>query len=135
MNNQDNQTFNWVVKQGSILMYADKDRIHFEINTENNSCCLLTEDDAEDITGILTELSGNIWDNPEYIQEPYTGRKYELAEDGKVYWTINEAKLSIGLNEGEDALEMNLEGSSAVELSVNQAVEVLQIMTHFAGKL
>jgi hypothetical protein len=134
MDNQK-QAFNWVVKQGSIMLFADNDKIHFEINKENNPTCLLTKEDAEEVVSILTDISGNIWDNPAYTKEPYTGKLYTLDDNGKAYWDISETRLFIGLNDQQDALEMNFEGNPIMKVPVNFSIEIIQIMTHFSNKI
>lgn len=135
MENHDKQVFNWVVKQGNITLLADNDKIHLEINTENNPACLLTRSDAEEVISILTNMSSTIWNNPDYIKEPYKGKLYMLDNNGKAYWDINETRLFVGLNDQQDALEMNFQGNPVMKVPVNFSIEIVQIMTHFANKL
>ena len=116
------------------MLFADNDKIHLEINNENNPACLLTREDAGEVISILTDISGNIWDNPDYTKEPYTGKLYTL-DDGKAYWDINETRLFIGLNDRQDALEMSFQGSPVMKVPVNFSIEIIQIMTHFSNKL
>jgi hypothetical protein len=135
MDNHDKQAFHWVVKQGNIMLLADNDKIHLEINKENNPTCLLTKSDAEEVIFILTNISRNIWDNPNYTKEPYTGKLYTLDDNGKAYWDINDTRLLVGLNDQQDALEMNFQGNPVMKVSVNFSIEIIQIMTHFSNKL
>jgi hypothetical protein len=135
MDNHDKQIFNWVVKQGNITLFADNDKIYLEINKENNPACLLTRSDAEEVISILTDISGNIWDNPGYTKEPYKGKLYLLDENGKAYWDINETRLFVGLNDQQDALEINFQGNPVMKVPVNLSIELIQIMTHFSNKL
>lgn len=133
MDNHDKQVFNWVVKQGSIMLFADNDKIHLEINKENNPSCLLTKDDAEEVILILTNISRSIWDNPDYAKEPYTRKLYTLDDNGKAYWDINETRLFIGLNDQQDALELSLQGNPVMKVPINFSIEIVQIMTHFSS--
>jgi hypothetical protein len=135
MDNHDKQAFNWVVKQGNIILLADNDKIHLEINKENSPTCLLTKSDAEEVISILTNVSKDIWDSPSYTKEPYKGKLYRLDDDGKAYWDINETKLFVGLNDQQDALEMNVQGNPVMKLPVNLSIEIVQVMTHFSNKL
>ena len=127
--------FNWVVKQGNIVLSADNNKIHLEINKEDHSTCLLTKTDAEEVIDILTGIAEKIWNNAEYTKEPYTGKLYTINDNGKAFWDINETRLIIGLNDQQDALEMNFQGNAVIKLSVNLAIEIVQIITHFANKL
>ena len=135
MDNHDKQVFNWVVQQGNIILLADNDKIHLEINKEKHPSCLLTRGDAEEVISILTNMSRDIWDNPDYTREPYKGKLYKLDENGKVFWDINGTRLFIGLNDQQDALEMNFEGEPVMKVPVNFSIEIAQIMTHFSDKL
>ena len=135
MGNQDKQAFNWVVKQGNITIWPENDKIHLEINKENNPTCLLTRSDAEEVISILTDIAGSIWENPDYVKEPYKGKLYRLDDNGKAYWDINETRLFAGLNDQQDAVEMDFQGSPVMKLSVNLAIEIVQIMTHFSNQL
>lgn len=135
MDNYNKQVYNWVVKQGNITLYADNDKIHFEINKESNPTCLLNKSDAEEIISILTDIARNIWDNPAYTKEPYNGKLYTLDENGNAYWNINETMLLIGLNEAQDALEINFQGSPVMKVPVNFSIEMIQIMNQFSNRL
>jgi hypothetical protein len=135
MDNHNAQVFNWVVKQGNITLLAENDKIHLEINKEDHPACLLTKDDAEEVISILTDISRNIWNNPDYAKEPYTGPLYSLDGNGKAYWDINDTRLFIGLNDQQDALEMNFQGNPVMKVPVNFSIEIIQIITHFSNKL
>ncbi|MCE3074710.1 hypothetical protein [Chryseobacterium gwangjuense] len=135
MDNHNKQTFNWIVKQGSIILLADNDKIHLEINKETHSTCLLTKNDAKEIISILTDLSRSIWEKPGYIKEPYTEKLYTLESDGKVYWDMNETRLHIGLNEEHNAIDVNYQGNKVFKLPINYSVEIIQMMTHFSNQL
>jgi hypothetical protein len=135
MDNQGKQAFSWLVRQGSILLLADHDKVHLEINKENNPTCLLTKSDSEEVISILTNLSRSIWEKPDYVKEPYTGDLYILDSNGKAYWDINETRLFIGLNNEHDAMDINYQGNHVLKLPINYSVEIIQIMTHFSNQL
>lgn len=135
MDSQEKKAFNWVVRQGNITLFADKDKVFLEIKSDNNSTCLLEKSDADDIISILTDLSGSIWDDPAYQREPYTGKLYELDDNGKAYWDIGNTRLFLGVNDQEDALEMYVEGDPVMKASVNTSIEIIQIMSHFSNRL
>jgi len=135
MDNQEKRVFNWVVRQGNIIVFADDDKIHLEINKENYPTCLLTKSDAGEVINILTNMAEDIWHNPDYTREPYKGKQYILDEDGKVYWDISETKIFVGLNDQHDALEIDFQGSNVTKMPVNICVEMVQILTHFSNKL
>ncbi|RYY96589.1 MAG: hypothetical protein EOO11_13115 [Chitinophagaceae bacterium] len=134
MDNQDRH-FHWVVKQGNVSLFADNDKIQLGISPEDHPSCLLTGRDAEDVIAILTELSGAIWTNPDYVKEPYRGKQYRLDDKGNAYWDINGTRLSVGINDEQDALTLDLQGSSVVKIPVNYSVEIIQVMTHFYDKI
>ena len=131
MHNQETQVYKWLVKRGSILLFEDGSKIHLELDKENSESCLLTKEDAEEVISILTSIAGEIWDNPDITKEPYTGRLYKSDNNnGMVYWDLEQARLYIGFNVNEDAIEINYSGDSALKVSINCAVEIIQIMSH-----
>lgn len=135
MDKQGNKIFNWVVVQGNIVLFMDNDKIHLEINKDNHPACLLTRADAEEVIDILSDVSEEIWNQPGYVKEPYTGKLYKQDESGKVYWDISESRVFIGLNEGQDLLEIDVKGGPVVKLPLNVSVEIIQVMTHFLNRL
>jgi len=132
MDEQNSPLFSLQLRQGNILLFEDGWQVHFEVGQENHTACLLTPSDSEELMNILTGISKSIWENPGYVKEPYTGQLYRMDETGAAYWTINGAKLSIGLNEQQDAVAIYCEGDPAFKLSVNQAVEIIQVLAHFS---
>lgn len=132
MHNQETQVYKWLVKRGSILLFEDRDKIHLELDKENSESCLLTKEDTEEVISIMTSLSGAIWNNPDFIKEPYQGRLYKIDNNnGIVYWDVEQSRLYVGFNVNEDAIEINYNGDSVVKVPVNYAVEIIQIMTHY----
>jgi hypothetical protein len=132
MHNQESQVHKWLVKRGSILLFGDGDKIHLELDNENSESCLLTEEDTEEVISIMTSLAGAIWDNPDFVQESYGGKLYKTDDDnGLIYWELEHAKLYVGFNENEDAVEMKYSGDPVMKVPVNCAVEIIQIMTHY----
>lgn len=132
MHNSEKQVYKWLVKRGSILLSEDSDKIQLELDNENSESCLLTKEDTEEVISIMTSLAGAIWDNPDFIKEPYKGQQYKSDNsNGSIYWDLEHTKLHIGFNVNEDALEMNYSGDSVLIVSVNYAVEIIQIMTHY----
>ncbi len=133
MHNQEQQVYKWLVKRGCLLLFKDGDKIHLELDQENSESCLLTQEDTESLIAILTSLAETIWHNPDYIKEPYLGQLYRTEND-LVYWDLGETKLYIGFNVNEYALTINYSGNAVVKISVNYAVELIQIMTHYGKR-
>ena len=73
----EDQVYNWVVRKGNMLIQKNEDRISLKLDYENGEYCLLTYSDAEEITEILTIISRQIWENPDYKRKPYTQRLYK----------------------------------------------------------
>jgi hypothetical protein len=129
--NQENQVYKWLVKRGSILLSEDRDKIHLELDKENSESCLFTKENTEEVISILASLSGAIWDNPEFIKEPYEGQLYKIDNtNGLVYWDFEQTRLYVGFNVNEYVIEINYSGDSVIIVSVNYAIEIIQIMTH-----
>jgi hypothetical protein len=132
MHNQENQVYKWLVKRGSILVFEDSGKIHLELDKENSESCLLTKEDTEEVISIMTSLAGAIWNNPDFSKEPYEGQLFKTDNNnGPVYWDLEQTRLYVGFNVNEEAIEINYSGDSELNVSVNYAVEIIQIMTHY----
>jgi hypothetical protein len=132
MHNQEHRVYKWLVKGGSILLFEDRDKIHIELDKEDSESCLLTKEDTEEVISILTSISGAIWNNPDCIKEPYEGQLFKIDNNnGLVYWDFEQARLYLGFNVNEDAIEISYSGDSVLKVSVNYVVEIIQIMTHY----
>jgi len=130
MHNQENKIYKWLVKSGSILLFRDSDKIHLELDKEASESCLLTQEDAEAVISILTSIAEAIWDSPGYTKEPYQGQLYK-TDNELVYWDLGQTKLFIGFNANENAVAINYSGDAVLKVTVNCAVEIIQILTHF----
>ncbi|WP_124558350.1 hypothetical protein [Pedobacter sp. KBW01] len=130
MHNQEPQVYKWLVKSGSILLFRDSDKIHLELDKETSESCLLTKEDAESLISIITTLAEAIWNSPSYIKEPYQGQLFKTADE-LVYWDLGQPMLYAGFNVNEQAIAINYSGDAVLKISVNYAVELIQILTHF----
>lgn len=132
MHNKMEQVYKWLVKRGSILLFKDRDNIHLELDKEKSESCLLTKEDTEEVISIMTSLAGAIWNNPDFIKEPYEEQLYKIDNNnGLIYWDLEHTRLYVGFNLNEDALEINCSGDPVIIVSVNCAVEIIQLMTHY----
>lgn len=130
MHNQEQQVYKWLVKTGSVLLFKDGDKIHLELDKEALESCLLTQEDAEAVISIITSIAESIWHNPDYVKEPYQGQLYK-TDNEIVYWDLVPTKLYVGFNVKEQAIAINYSGDAVLKVSVNYAVELIQILTHY----
>jgi len=130
MNNQEQQVYKWLVKSGSILLFKDADKIHLELDKETSESCLLTKEDAEAVISIITSIAQSIWNSSCYTKEPYQGQLFKTADE-LVYWDLGQTKLYVGFNVKEQVIAINYSGDAVLKVTVNYAVELIQILTHF----
>lgn len=123
----ENQVYNWFVKNGNIQIQKKEDRISLQLNYEKKEYCLLTQSDAYEIIDLLTQISKEIWENPNYQRQPYTNQLFK-HNGNEYYWEIEGSQILINYNEIEDAIEIKYKGNSNIDLEVNHAVEIIQIM-------
>lgn len=123
----ENQVYNWFVKNGNIQIQKKEDRISLQLDNEKKEYCLLTQSDSYEIIDLLTQISKEIWENPNYQRQPYTNQLFK-HNGNEYYWEIEGSQILINYNEIEDAIEIKYKGNSNIDLEVNHAVEIIQIM-------
>lgn len=123
----ENQVYNWFVKNGNIQIQKNGDCISLQLNYEKGEYCLLTHSDAYEIIDLLTQISKEIWENPNYQRQPYT---HQLFRDNgnEYYWEIGASQILIKYNETEDAIEIKYKGNSSMDLEINHVIEIIQII-------
>ncbi|RKS26591.1 hypothetical protein CLV94_1655 [Flavobacterium endophyticum] len=125
----ENQVYNWLVKKGTIRIQRNGDCIALQLDYEKKDCCLLTPSDTDEIIELLTNISKQIWEDPDYKRKPYTNPLYK-KNGNEYYWEIETSRLLLHYNETEDAVEIKCNGNSRLNLEINYVVEMIQILEH-----
>lgn len=125
----ENQVYNWLVKKGTIRIQRNGDCIALQLDYEKEDCCLLTPSDTDEIIELLTNISKQIWEDPDYKRKPYTNPLYK-KNGNEYYWDIETSQLLLHYNETEDAVEIKCNGNSSLNLEINYVVEIIQILEH-----
>ncbi|AFU68111.1 hypothetical protein P700755_001150 [Psychroflexus torquis ATCC 700755] len=121
------QTYNWLVNKGNIIIQKNRNYVSLQINYENGEYCLLTNTDTDEIIELLTSISKQIWESPNYERKHYTNQLYK-TNGNRYYWEIENSKLVLNYNEIENGVEINYIGNSKFKLEVNCLVEIIQIL-------
>ena len=122
-----NQIYNWFVKNGNIQIQKKEDCISLQLDYEKDECCLLTHSDANEIIDILTNISREIWEDPNYQKQPYINQLFK--HNGiEYYWEIETSQILIKCNKAEDAIEIKYTGNSSMNLELNYVIEMIQII-------
>ena len=125
----ENQVYNWLVKKGTIRIQRNGDCIALQLDYEKGDYCLLTPSDTDEIIELLTNISKQIWEDPDYKRKPYTNPLYK-KNGSHYYWDIETSQLLLHYNETEDAVEIKCNGNSSLNLEINYVVEIIQILEH-----
>jgi len=125
----ENQVYNWLVKKGTIRIQRSGDCIALQLDYEKEDYCLLTPSDTDEIIELLTNISKQIWEDPDYKRKPYTNPLYK-KNGNEYYWEIETSQLLLHYNETEDAVEIKCNGNSSLNLEINYVVEIIQILEH-----
>lgn len=123
----ENQVYNWFVKNGNIQIQKKENCISLQLDYEKGEYCLLTQSDANEIMDILTHITREIWEDPFYKKEPYTNQFFK-HNGTEYYWEIGTSQILIQYNKVEDAIEIKYIGNNSINLEVNHAIEMIQIM-------
>ncbi|WDO14008.1 hypothetical protein MH928_04755 [Flavobacterium sp. WW92] len=125
----ENQVYNWLVKKGTIRIQRNGDCIALQLDYEKEDYCLLTPSDTDEIIELLTNISKQIWEDPDYKRKPYTNPLYKKIGN-EYYWEIETSRLLLHYNETEDAVEIKCNGNSSLNLEINYVVEIIQILEY-----
>lgn len=125
----ENQVYNWLVRKGTIRIQRNGDCIALQLDYEKGDHCLLTASDAYEIIELLTNISKQIWDDPDYKRKPYTNPLYK-KNGNEYYWEIETSQLLLHYNETEEAVEIKCNGNSRLNLEINYVVEIIQVLEH-----
>jgi len=66
---------------------------------------------------LLTSISKQIWESPNYERKPYTNQLYK-TNDNRYYWEI------------ENGVEITCIGNSRLNIGINYVVDIIQILKH-----
>lgn len=125
----ENQVYNWLVRKGTIRIQRNGDCIALQLDYEKGDYCLLTPSDADEIIELLTNISKQIWEDPDYKRKPYTNPLYKKNRN-EYCWEIETSQFLLHYNETEDAIEIKCNGNSRLNLEINYVVEIIQILEH-----
>ncbi len=107
------------------------DCIAMQLDYENGDSCLPTPSDTYEIIELLTNISKQIWEDPDYEKKPYTSQLYK--KNGNDYcWQIETSQLRLKYNETEDAIEIRYNRSNSLNLEINYVVEIIQVLEHLS---
>jgi hypothetical protein len=131
----EEKIYSWFVKKGNILIHRNGDCITFQLNGENEDFCWLTKSDTDEVIDILTMIAKQIWENPDYLRKPYTDRLYKITEEGFYVWEIGDSQLLVKYDEIEGTIKIKSIGNANLNIEVNQAVEIIQILEQINNQI
>jgi hypothetical protein len=123
----ENKIYNWFVKNGNVQIQKNEDCISLQLDYEKGEYCLLTPSDTNEIIDLLTNISKEIWVDPNYQRKPYTYQLFKRNRN-EYYWETETSQILINYNKIKDAIEIKYTGNSRMNLEVNYVVEIIQIM-------
>lgn len=124
----EEKIYSWFVKKGNILIHRNENCITFQLSGENEDFCWLTKSDTDEVIDILTMIAKQIWENPDYLRKSYTDRLYKITEEDCHVWEIGDSQLLIKYDETEVVIKIKSIGNANLNIEVNQAVEIIQIL-------
>lgn len=122
--------YHWLVKQGRLKLSADEHEIVLEVDTEGASACVLTQQDALEVAGILTELARSIWERSD--QSASFAPSLVMVSESACRWTTDDGDLTLFALPDADDVGLAFSGSGVCRLGVHKVVEVVQILQWLA---
>lgn len=123
-------SYQWLVKKGRLGLSAQDNWVLIEVDTEGGSSCVLTRQDAVEVSAILTDLAGPIWERSDQ-SAPFTPSLVMLSESA-CRWSVENGDLMLFAVPGSGDVGLAFSGAGACSLSVPKVVEVVQILQWLA---
>lgn len=122
--------YQWLVKQGRLGLSASDSQVVLEVDTEGGSSCVLTPQDAMEVSTILTELARPIWDRSER-SAPFTPSLQKFSESA-CRWDLENGDLVLFAIPESGDVGLAFSRAGACNLSVPKVVEVVQVLQWLA---
>jgi hypothetical protein len=121
------EVYNWLVKEGDLVIFRNEDHLHVSLNNCNEGKCLLTKMDTIEIIEVFTKIAQEIWESEGYIKKPYLKNLF-TEKQGNYSWDIDGTELAIGPAKESEEIQIAYDGNNELNIEINYAVEMIQIM-------
>jgi hypothetical protein len=121
------KTYHWFVQKGRIGLWLEGAQVHLDIDPEDSPFCVLTRQDAEEVTQILYDLSYELWTASPPRDTPF----FPIFKTIKPFFyelDLPTNHLIIGIE--NYWMTIQAEPPGEILLSVDRTVEIIQIMEH-----
>ena len=114
-----------LVEKGRVGMWLDGAHLCLEVDPEGSAACVLTRQDAEEVAQVMTGLWRELYQASPKRTEPFAPT-VETLSPTSYQWALPSARLTIAIEEMR--MTIRAEPPGAILLSVDRAVEVIQII-------
>ena len=126
----ENSYYNWLVENGQLIIFQEFPIITIRIESQNDNTCILDYKDVKDVYGILFRITSSIWEEIDKKTRPQQYEKYMKELDNNSFsWEFRDSMLI--LTYLKEAIEIKYEGKNNIQLQVDQATEIIQVLKYF----
>ena len=120
----------WLVKRGHLTVQADSESVLIDIDTQGAPACLLTIQDTGELGAIVAEYAREVWES----EAEHAAYEQVVEQPSELFyrWPLPGGELSVFLDETSEFLQLGYTGTGRLALSVGCAVELSQVLSHFA---
>lgn len=127
------KVYQWLVVRGRVAIRGEDSRVFVELDPEGSAYCVLSAQDAQEISGIINDLAKAIWQASDKSPEP------PANVDGDVYKACG-LKTETGVlqmiaHDSMPLLAMSFDGTTSCDMNVTQAVALVQILGYMGETL
>jgi hypothetical protein len=123
----------WLVVRGRVTIRGEDSRVVVELDPEGSAYCVLSTQDAHEISGIISDLARAIWQRHGESPEP------PATVDGDVYKACRlmteTGVLQVIAHDSMPLMAISFNGSSSCDMNVTQAVALVQILGYMGETL
>jgi hypothetical protein len=120
--------YNWLVVRGKVAIANEGTKILLDLGPEGSSYCVLSTQDALDISGILTDEAKNIWESSNKANGKSAIVKGDVHSACQL--TTNTGELKIVIHDSDPLLAMVFSAMSTCEMDLEQTIALVQILKY-----
>ena len=127
------KTFQWLVVRGRVGIRSEDSRVILELDPEGSAYCVLSAQDTQEISAIITDQARTIWEASDVAQEP------PAEIDGNAYQACSlrteSGTLQLIVHDSMPLLALSLQSGTSCSMNITQAVALVQILQHMGKTL
>jgi hypothetical protein len=123
-----NRSYQWFVVRGRIGISIDSTHLNIAFDAEGAASCIMSEQDATEIAGLVAEQAKILWDASDKSPEPTVEIQGDVHSDCELRYASG--ALRIVIHDTKPLIAVFSEGAGICKFSISEAVALVQILKY-----